>query len=45
MEGKEEFLKAGGESYKHIPCMNDNDEWVDVMCNWIEDWKEKQIVH
>ena len=45
MEGKEEFLKAGGETYKHIPCMNDNDEWVDVMCNWIEDWKEKQIVH
>jgi len=45
MEGKDEFLKAGGESYKHIPCMNDNDEWVDVMCNWIEEWKEKQIVH
>lgn len=45
MEGKEEFLKAGGESYKHIPCMNDNDDWVDVMCKWIEDWKEKEIVH
>ena len=45
MEGKDEFLKAGGESYKHIPCMNDNDEWVDVVCTWIEEWKEKQIVH
>ena len=45
MEGKEEFLKAGGKTYKHIPCMNDNDDWVDVMCNWIEEWKEKEIVH
>ena len=45
MEGKDEFLKAGGESYKHIPCMNDNDEWVAVVCTWIEEWKEKQIVH
>ena len=45
MEGKDEFLKAGGESYKHIPCMNDNEEWVDVVCTWIEEWNEKQIVH
>ena len=34
LEGKSEFLKAGGEEYKHIPCLNDNDDWVDVMVNW-----------
>ena len=45
MEGKDEFLKAGGESYKHIPCMNDNDDWVDVMVNWVEEWQEKAVVH
>ena len=39
MEGEEEFFKAGGTNYKHIPCMNDNDDWVDVMKNWIYDWK------
>lgn len=39
MEGKEEFLHAGGTDYKHIPCMNDNDNWVDVMVNWIHNWK------
>jgi len=45
MEGKNEFLKAGGETYKHIPCMNDNDDWVDVMVNWIEQWhKEKTVI-
>ncbi|WP_445749183.1 ferrochelatase [Polaribacter sp.] len=41
MEGKEEFLEAGGTDYKHIPCMNDNDDWVDVMVSWINDWKSK----
>lgn len=39
MEGKEDFLKAGGTSYKHIPCMNDNDDWVDVMASWVKEWE------
>ena len=36
MEGKEEFLKAGGEEFYAIPCINDNDDWVDVLVDWIE---------
>jgi ferrochelatase len=44
MEGKEEFLKAGGNTYKHIPCLNDNDEWVDVMVNWVKEWQEKTLL-
>ncbi len=44
MEGKEEFLEAGGESYKHIPCMNDNDDWVDTMVQWVEEWQEKTVI-
>lgn len=38
MEGKEEFIHAGGESYMHIPCLNDNDDWVSVMSRWINEW-------
>lgn len=38
MEGEEQFVEGGGENYKHIPCMNDNDDWVAVMCDWIEKW-------
>lgn len=38
MEGKEEFLEAGGETYTHIPCLNDNDDWVKVMTRWINEW-------
>jgi len=39
MEGKTEFLKSGGENFKYIPCLNENDDWVDTMCQWINIWK------
>lgn len=28
MEGRETFLKAGGETFRHVPCLNLNDDWV-----------------
>lgn len=40
MEGEEQFKEGGGESYKHIPCLNDNDDWVEVMVDWINNWKK-----
>lgn len=39
MEGKEQFEEAGGESYKHIPCLNDSDAWVAVMAKWVNEWE------
>ena len=39
MEGKSEFLSFGGEDFKHISCLNDDDAWVEVMVEWIEKWK------
>ncbi|MEL6303381.1 MAG: ferrochelatase [Bacteroidota bacterium] len=41
MEGKEEFEEAGGEHYKHIPCLNDSDAWVSLMAEWITAWESK----
>ena len=38
MEGKEEFLAFGGEEFRHISCLNEDDAWVDVMVKWIEKW-------
>lgn len=38
MEGKEEFLDAGGESFHHVPCLNDQDIWVDTMATWINNF-------
>ncbi len=34
MEGKEEFLHAGGESYTQIPCLNADDAWIDVLATY-----------
>ncbi len=39
MEGKNIFLTAGGTDFKYIPCLNDNDQWIDVVVNWINNWK------
>ena len=41
MEGKEEFEEAGGEHYKHIPCLIDSDAWVSLMAKWITAWEAK----
>lgn len=38
MEGKKQFMSAGGEKYTHIKCMNDNDDWVNVVANWSSKW-------
>lgn len=40
MEGKEEFIEAGGTSFYAVPCINDNDDWVDVMTRWIKGWQD-----
>lgn len=44
MEGREQFLEAGGEDYIHIPCLNDSDAWVSLMAKWIRDWETKQLL-
>ncbi len=40
MEGKEDFLEAGGTAYTHIPCLNDRADWVALMAKWINRWGE-----
>ncbi|MCF6223862.1 MAG: ferrochelatase [Flavobacteriaceae bacterium] len=42
MEGKKEFLNAGGEQFIHIPCLNENKDWIDTVCNWVNDWELRQ---
>ncbi len=42
MEGKHQFQQAGGENYRHIPCLNDNEEWVNVMANWANEWQASE---
>ncbi len=44
MEGKEQFEEAGGEHYKHIPCLNDNEAWVAVMAKWVNEWQQNEVL-
>jgi len=36
--GKESFLKAGGESFTMIPCLNTHPLWVKAITGWIKDY-------
>ncbi len=38
--GKEIFMKAGGESYEMIPCLNTNPLWVKAIVGYIKSIKE-----
>lgn len=38
MEGKEEFLHAGGERFTLIPCLNDREDWAQTIANWVTQW-------
>ncbi|MEX0844190.1 MAG: ferrochelatase [Balneolaceae bacterium] len=37
IRGKEDFIEAGGEDLILIPCLNDNDLWIDALENWCTD--------
>lgn len=38
MEAAEDFEDKGGEKLHVIPCINDRDDWVNVMSRWIDEW-------
>ncbi len=38
MEGEEIFHEMGGKEFTTIPCLNDRDEWADVLANWVNEW-------
>ncbi|MEH6679689.1 MAG: ferrochelatase [Sediminicola sp.] len=44
MEGKHQFLEAGGETYKHIPCLNDSADWVALMVKWVTNWEAQETL-
>ena len=31
MEGRDEFMEAGGEAYSVVPCLNDSEAAIDVI--------------
>ena len=37
IRGKEDFVEAGGEDLILIPCVNDDDLWIDALESWCSD--------
>ena len=38
MEGKEEFIEAGGEEYSYVSCLNDDENWAKLISDWTKDY-------
>lgn len=36
--GRETFLRAGGESFEHIPCLNDHPAYIDLLAARVRRW-------
>ena len=39
MEGEEIFHEMGGKDFTTIPCLNDDDAWVNLLSKWIHTWE------
>ena len=39
MEAGKDFINNGGQQFKMIPCLNDDDQWVYALEKWIKDWQ------
>ncbi len=43
MEGEEIFHETGGEKFTTIPCLNDREDFAQLLTNWIEAWRIKDL--
>ncbi len=43
IQGKEDFLAAGGESYELIPCLNEHPAWIDFLARKIAGFQENDL--
>lgn len=44
MEGEEIFHEVGGREFTTIPCLNDDEEWVALISNWIKVWATAETI-
>jgi ferrochelatase len=44
MEAAEDFEEKGGAHLHVIPCINDREEWVNVMSRWVDEWAQTKSV-
>jgi ferrochelatase len=44
MEGEEIFHEMGGKDFTTIPCLNDDQPWVNLLAKWINNWATSETV-
>jgi len=44
MEAAEDFEDNGGKHLHVIPCINDREDWVNVLSRWIDQWAHNESV-
>jgi ferrochelatase len=45
MEAVEDFEEKGGDHLHVIPCINDREDWVNVMSRWADEWATAEAVN
>jgi len=43
-EGREDFMKAGGEEYTVIPCLNEREDWIQTLVHLINTQVNKPVL-
>ncbi len=43
MEGREDFLAAGGTDYRLVPCLNEHPKWIDLLERFVADYLDDQL--
>ncbi|HEU5077924.1 MAG TPA: ferrochelatase [Opitutaceae bacterium] len=38
VQGRDSFLKAGGETFQHVPCLNDHPAYIDFLAGRVNAW-------
>ncbi|WP_010250866.1 ferrochelatase [Myroides injenensis] len=41
MQAHDEFLQRGGQEFRTIPCLNEDEMWIDALVTWIKEWQNK----
>ena len=43
MEGEELFHEVGGKNFRTVPCLNTNQDWVELLADWINQWAKMPV--
>lgn len=42
-EGREDFMKAGGQEYSVVPCLNEREDWIQTLVHLVQDQTKESV--